>query len=200
MENSKNILALVGAGIGIGVVLTVIVIVVLGARPSSLNLGPVEFDFRTATAENSTTLPTAARPTAIPEQATRQPAPSAEPPAPPVTGSTQVDGPFREHRNTPTVGTGVLTQGTYSDGMAAFSESDVTSHLNIQRIRLEENPDGCGIAFLDADKIWFGSSVKTNLTINDTVVGGINGPTGKHGYIFLVLTFSVVLAIRMVFC
>lgn len=94
------------------------------------------------------------------------------------------DTPLRDHQITPTVGSGVLSQGTYSDGMAQLSESDISSHLDIQRIRLEENPDGCGIAFFSANKIWFGSSVKTTLTINDSSVGTINGPTGKHGYIF----------------
>jgi len=98
--------------------------------------------------------------------------------------SSQSDSPFREHKTTPIVGTGVLAKGTYSDGMASFSESDISSHLNIQRIRLEENPDGCGIAFLSADKIWFGSSVKTTLTINDSAVGTINQATGRHGYVF----------------
>jgi len=98
--------------------------------------------------------------------------------------SAQNSTPLRDQKNTPIVGTGVLEQGTYSDGMASISASEINSHLNIQRFRLEENPDGCGIAFMDADKIWFGSSVKTNLTINDVVVGTINAPTGKHGYMF----------------
>ncbi len=98
--------------------------------------------------------------------------------------SYQTDGPFREHKQTPIVGTGVLAQGTYSDGMAPFDETEILQHLNIQRIRLEENSDGCAIAIFNADKIWFGSSVKTSLVINGVTVGTINGPTGKHGYIF----------------
>ncbi|MCX7681670.1 MAG: hypothetical protein N2508_06875 [Anaerolineae bacterium] len=98
--------------------------------------------------------------------------------------SYQTDGPFREHKQTPIVGTGVLAQGTYSDGMAPFDDAEILQHLNIQRIRLEENPDGCAIAAFNAEKIWFGSSVKTSLTINEVNVGTINGPTGKHGYIF----------------
>ncbi len=98
--------------------------------------------------------------------------------------SVQGTTPLRDQKDTSIVGTGVLEVGTYSDGMAPISASDISSHLNIQRIRIEENPDGCSIAFMDADRIWFGSSVKTNLTINGVVVGTINGPTGKHGYIF----------------
>jgi len=100
------------------------------------------------------------------------------------TSSTASVAPFREHRPTPIIGTGVLSQGTYSDRMASFSEKDIANHLNIQRIRLEENPDRCGIAFLSVDKIWFGSSVKTTLTINGVSVGALNGPTGRHGCIF----------------
>jgi hypothetical protein len=106
------------------------------------------------------------------------------PTTPPVIPTTQNDKPFREHKTTPIVGTGVLAQGTYSDGMLPVTESDVSNHLNIQRIRPQENPDGCGIAFLSADKIWFSSGVKTTLTINDSAVGTINGATGKHGYVF----------------
>ncbi len=106
------------------------------------------------------------------------------PTTPPSAPITQGDSPYREHQTTPIVGTGVLAQGTYSDGMASFSESDISSHLNIQRMRLEENPDGCGIAFMSADKIWFGSSVKTTLTINGSAVGTINQATGRHGYVF----------------
>lgn len=106
------------------------------------------------------------------------------PTTPPPASASQGDGQFREHKTTPIVGTGVLAQGTYSDGMASFSESDISSHLNIQRMRLEENPDGCGIAFMSADQIWFGSSVKTTLTINDSAVGTINQATGRHGYVF----------------
>jgi len=118
------------------------------------------------------------------QTAIAQPPEVAQPQTPTASTSAQGSGPLREHKETTLAGTGVLARGTYSDGMAPFGESDTANHHNIQRIRLEENPDGCGIAFLDADKIWFGSSVQTNLTINNTVVGGINGPTGKHGYIF----------------
>jgi hypothetical protein len=104
--------------------------------------------------------------------------PTQIPPTPllltPTSASTASAGSFREHRQTPIVRTGVLAQGTYSDGMAPFTESDISAHLNIQRIRLEENPDGCGVAFLSADEIWFGSSVKTTLTINGFSVGTIN--------------------------
>lgn len=105
----------------------------------------------------------------------------------PIIGSNE---PFREHKTTPIVGTGVLAQGTYSDGLANYTEAEVSNHLNIQRIRLEENPDGCSIAYMDADQIWFGSSVKTSLRINEAEVGALNGPTGKHGFVFNVAIHS----------
>lgn len=98
--------------------------------------------------------------------------------------SYQTDGPFREHKQTPVVGTGVLAQGTYSDGMASFDQTEIYQHPSIQIIRLEENPDGCGIALFDANKIWFASAFKTSLSINGIVVGTINVSTNKHGYIF----------------
>jgi len=71
MDNSKNVLTLIGIGIGIGVVITAIVIVIFGAKPSGLKLGPVEFDVSTPTTSsqlpNVTRQPnaTAPQPTAI---------------------------------------------------------------------------------------------------------------------------------------
>jgi hypothetical protein len=49
MENTKNALTLLGAGIAIGVILAVILISILGARPSGVNVGGIEFDIPTAT-------------------------------------------------------------------------------------------------------------------------------------------------------
>jgi hypothetical protein len=58
MDKSKIFLALIGVGIGIGVVLTVFVVGILGARPSGINLGPVEFDFQaTATIATNPIVP-----------------------------------------------------------------------------------------------------------------------------------------------
>jgi hypothetical protein len=153
---------------------------------SKLNVGIGELEPPTATSisqtaksEHSTaSSSTPVQPSPVPTQRGPQTQPTTIPTA------MQITGPFREHHKTSTVGSGLLAQGTYSDGLAPFSESEITQHLNIQRIRLEEYPDGCGIAFLDANKIWLGSSVRTKLTINDKVVGEIFGPTGKHGYVF----------------
>ena len=120
----------------------------------------------------------------LPPQSTQSGIVPTFPSSAPSYSSGTPEGPFREHKQTPIVGTGVLAQGTYSDGMAPFDETEILKHLNIQRVRLEENPDGCAIAIFNTDKIWFGSSVKTSLTINGVTAGTINGPTGKHGYIF----------------
>lgn len=96
----------------------------------------------------------------------------------------QGSGPLRTQRNTEIVGSGVLAQGTHSDGLAPIGAVELQQHSRIQRIRLEECPQGCDIARFDADQIWFGTSVRTQLAINDQVVGEINAATGKHGYVF----------------
>jgi len=44
MEKFKNFLEVLGIGVVIGVILTVILVVFLKANPSSINLGPVEFE------------------------------------------------------------------------------------------------------------------------------------------------------------
>jgi hypothetical protein len=49
MNNFKNALAFIGIGIGIGVCLAVAINILLGARPSTVTLGPVEFDLPTET-------------------------------------------------------------------------------------------------------------------------------------------------------
>lgn len=154
---------------------------------SQVYKAPYTYKLRIPKIDNSYRNSCDSRSTGNSDQPNTQPAPESTAVQPPTSipaSSDQGSGPLREHKTTPIVGTGVLAQGTYSDGMAPISVAEITSHLNIQRIRLEENPDGCAIALLDADQIWFGSSVKTNLTINDVVVGTINGPTGRHGYIF----------------
>lgn len=119
-----------------------------------------------------------AKQTAGGQQQTSKPAATKNAPA------GQTAGPFRDHLKTPVVGSGQLRQGTYSDGMATYSDADLSSHLNIQRVRLEENPDGCAIAFLNAQKVWFGSSQRTALTINGSVVGELFGVNGRQGYMF----------------
>jgi hypothetical protein len=82
------------------------------------------------------------------------------------------------------LGSGVLSQGTYSDGLAPFAENTIPNHLNLANISPETSSDGCGVADRDTEKIWFGSSQRATLYINDKPVGEIYAPTGQHGYIF----------------
>ena len=94
-----------------------------------------------------------------------------------------LDGPFREHIAS-SIGTGVFTQVTFSDGNAPYSSSELnTSHFRIYAMRIEDNPDGCGISIYNTDKIWITGSVNTIFTINGQEVGKLSVSTGKHGYV-----------------
>jgi hypothetical protein len=79
---------------------------------------------------------------------------------------------------------------TKSDGLAPYDENWLwaNNHFNIQRIRREENPDGCGIAEYQVSKIWIGAAAVTKVTVNGEEVGTINKitPRQKHGYIAVV--------------
>jgi hypothetical protein len=96
---------------------------------------------------------------------------------------TQSDSPFRKHEIA-SVGTGIFTQVTSSDGNAPYSQSELdTSHYRIYRIRPEENPDGCGVSVYNASKVWFSSSVNTVFTVNGQEVGKLSVSTGRHGFV-----------------
>lgn len=111
--------------------------------------------------------------TATPSRPTEMPAPT-QPAA----------GPFREYQ-TASIGSGPLMQVTFSDGLAPYTDEELaTNYYHIQRIRLEENPDGCGISIYNTNKIWFGSAMLTTITVNDVPIADLYVLTGKHGYIF----------------
>lgn len=94
-----------------------------------------------------------------------------------------MEGPFRQHY-AEAIGSGSLMNVTYSDGMADFDEAWLaTYHYRLQRIRPEENPDGCGVSVYNTDKIWFGSEPNT-ITVNGVPIAENYVPTGSHGYIF----------------
>ncbi len=98
--------------------------------------------------------------------------------------SVEGTGPFRDHQ-TASIGTDVFVQVTFSDGLASFDEDWLqTYHYRYQRIRPEENPDGCGVSIYETDKVWFSSSAYTFFTVNDQEIGQLVVATGKHGYIF----------------
>jgi|GEM_PF-3259989 len=95
----------------------------------------------------------------------------------------QGDGPFREHR-TVSVGSGIFTQVTSSDGNASYSQTELdTNHFRIYRIRPEENPDGCGVSIYNAEKVWFSSSTYTTFTVNGQEIGKLSVSTGRHGFV-----------------
>lgn len=97
--------------------------------------------------------------------------------------SIQMDGPFREHK-VASVGTGVFTQVTFSDGNAPYSQAELdANHFQIYRIRPEENQDGCGVSIYNTDKVWFSSSANTVFSVNNQEVGKLSVTTGKHGFV-----------------
>jgi hypothetical protein len=94
--------------------------------------------------------------------------------------------PLREHREV-NIGSGVFSSATFSDGMAPYDSNWLwtNNHHNIQRIRPEENPDGCGYAQYDASVIWVGTAAAAKVTVNGTEIGAISTITNrqKHGYV-----------------
>ena len=101
-----------------------------------------------------------------------------------------MEGPFRQHYQA-TIGTGLLANVTYSDGMAEYSQYLLDSqHPRIQRFRPEENPDGCGVSRYNTNKIWFSSAASTEITVNGNVIAyfdiiaAAGHGTIRHGYIF----------------
>lgn len=95
-------------------------------------------------------------------------------------------GPLREHTTT-SIGTGIFEKVTYSDGNAPYTEAWLwdNNHFNIQRIRREEYPDGCGKSGYEVNKVWIGSGAKATISVNGVDVGEYISITSKnkHGYI-----------------
>ena len=98
----------------------------------------------------------------------------------------QVIRPLRDH-HTVSIGTSVFTKATFSDGMAPYDEGWLwtNDHFNIQRIRREENPDGCGSVQYQVDRIWIGVAATAKVTVNGSEIGTITTitPLQEHGYI-----------------
>jgi len=96
---------------------------------------------------------------------------------------TKNEEPFRNHQ-TASVGTGLFTKVTFSDGNAPYSQTELdTNYFRIYRIRIEENPNGCGVSIYDTSKVWFSGSANTIFTINGQEIGRLSVGTGKHGYV-----------------
>lgn len=95
------------------------------------------------------------------------------------------DGPIRPHYQV-TVGDGIFSEGTFSDGLAPYSEQSLwnNNRFNIQRIRPEEYPSGCDIARYNTNLVWISGTTGMQFSVNDSVVGTYNIADDPHGYIF----------------
>lgn len=95
-------------------------------------------------------------------------------------------GPLRDHIAT-SIGTGAFADVTFSDGQAPYDENWLwaNDHFNIQRIRREENPNGCGVAQYQVSRIWIGVAAVATVTVNGSEIGTITTitPQQRHGYI-----------------
>jgi len=81
------------------------------------------------------------------------------------------------------IGTGIFSQATYSDGSAVFSQQELnTSHSKIQLINPDSSSNGCGTAWYTVNEVWFGGASKTTLYLNDVAVGELFQGVGRHGY------------------
>lgn len=97
--------------------------------------------------------------------------------------ATSAPSPLREHFPD-TIGTGIFANVTYSDGEAQLTDGELATHyIRFQRIRQEENPEGCGTSIFDTDKVWFSGSANTIFTVNGQEIGQLMRSTGKHGYV-----------------
>ncbi|NOG76359.1 MAG: hypothetical protein HND45_10755 [Chloroflexi bacterium] len=95
------------------------------------------------------------------------------------------DGPFRPHYQVD-IGDGIFDKGTFSDGMAEYSQDWLwaNGHGNIQRIRQEEFPSGCDISRYNTNLVWIAGNNGMQFTVNDQVVGTYKAADDSHGYIF----------------
>lgn len=97
-------------------------------------------------APTATTLPTSMSPQIV------QVPPTQEPRRIPPTFTSA--SPLRPH-TTVSIGSGAFSRVTFSDGQAPYDENWLwaNNHFNIQRIRREEQPDGCDVAQYRVSKI-----------------------------------------------
>ena len=94
-------------------------------------------------------------------------------------------GPFRPHYQV-AIGDGIFAQGTFSDGMAEYSQDWLwaNGYGNIQRIRQEENPSGCDISRHNTNLVWISGTKGMQFSVNDEAVGTYDAADDPHGYIF----------------
>jgi len=125
---------------------------------------------------------------------TAQPSPSPVAAVPAVT-----PGPLRPHHTT-AIGTGVFAHVTYSDGLAPYTDDDVTTRFGRVDVSLfPVGRGGCWISRYATDKVWFRSGAVGPVMVtvipqdvdpidplkngNGNPVGVLDEPTGLHGYI-----------------
>ncbi len=124
--------------------------------------------------------------------------PTAQPSPSPVASVPAVPpGPLRPHHTT-SIGTGVFAHVTYSDGLAPYTDDDVTTRFG--RVEVSLSPvgqGGCWISRYNTDTVWFRSGAVGPVMVtvipqgadpialqkNGNPVGVLNEPTGLHGYI-----------------
>lgn len=96
-----------------------------------------------------------------------------------------LDGPFRPHYQVD-LGDGIFDKGTFSDGMAEYSQDWLwaNGHGNIQRIRLEEFESGCDVSKHTTNLVWIAGTSGMQFTVNGVVVGTYTAADDSHGYIF----------------
>jgi len=84
------------------------------------------------------------------------------------------------------IGTGPLADATFSDGMAPYGEDWLFNNNfhRIQRIRMEEQPDGCDMARYDSEKIWLSFGYPAELLVNGESIGKYTYQPNSHGFVF----------------
>jgi hypothetical protein len=124
----------------------------------------------------------------------KPPTPSSIEPTTIVPGTTATNTPspvtiitsYRPRFST-SVGTGPLAEINFSDGMAEYSDEYLaTNHGGLQQMNINFTPTGCAISQYASERIWFGSTRATTISINEEVIAEYNQPTfrGSHGGIF----------------
>jgi hypothetical protein len=95
------------------------------------------------------------------------------------------DGPIRPHYKV-NVGDGIFSEGTFSDGLAPYTEQWLwdNDHFNIQRIRPQEYPSGCDIARYNTNLVWISGTTGMQFSVNNEIVGSYKIADDPHGYIF----------------
>ncbi|MCB2210348.1 hypothetical protein KQH62_05585 [bacterium] len=80
------------------------------------------------------------------------------------------------------LGTLKFSEAIYTDGNNDF---DISIYYKIQRIRFEENPNGCGISDWFSDFLWVTGNKGAQVSVNNEIIGELDINTGNHGYLII---------------